>query len=394
MRYFKCLVVSWLCLGGLLAAPEAVYLSWMQDPTQTMVVHWIDEEAQGSWVYSQKVGDQEWVKTGDKIRVIENSQMRIHVVELMGLTQDTVYQFRVGEEPKIYTFQTLAADKPVKFAVGGDAYYKRDLFEKMNKEVARQNPDFVVMGGDIAYTVGGGRGILKGKEWEISRWKAFFKAWEKGLVKSNGQLIPIIPVVGNHDVRRSDKQGMFSTVFSFPREGEAYQVVDIGKDLSLFLLDTGHITPIDGAQTEWLSKALEERKDRKVKIAAYHVAAFPSFYSYDKTVSKKIRENWVTLFEKYGVCCAFEHHNHCYKRTHPIKKEQIDPQGIVYFGDGSWGIPPRIPLKANVIWYLAETRSENACFLVSVDSGKVIVEPRRNNGKLVEMAVKIGRQYQ
>ncbi|MFS8563553.1 MAG: metallophosphoesterase [Rhabdochlamydiaceae bacterium] len=304
----------------------------------------------------------------------------------MGLTS-----FGVGDEPEIYTFQTLGENKPLKFVVGGDAYYKRDLFEKMNKEVAKQDPDFVVMGGDIAYTVGGGRGIFKGREWEISRWKAFFKAWQSGLVKSNGHLIPIIPVVGNHDVRRkdSDQEALFYKFFSLPREYEAYQVIDVGEDVSLFLLDTGHTSPIDGAQTDWLNKVLEERRDRKVKLAGYHIAAFPSFYSYDKGVSVKIRENWVPLFERYGVSAAFEHHNHCYKRTHPIKEEKIDPQGIIYLGDGSWGIPPRIPLKPGVIWYLAETRSENAYFLVSIENGKVVIEPRRNNGKLIEPVITV-----
>lgn len=392
MRYIKCLIISVICfLGRLSAEPEAVYLSWTHDPTQTMVIHWIDEDNRGSWVYSQKVGDKEWVKTQDKVRVIEDSRMRIHVVELTGLTQDRAYQFRVGDEPEIYKFQTLGKNKPLKFVVGGDAYYKRDLFEKMNKEVAKQDPDFVVMGGDIAYTVGGGRGIFKGKEWEISRWKAFFKTWQSELVKRNGQLIPIIPVVGNHDVRRkdSDQQALFYKVFSFPREYEAYQVVDIGEDVSLFLLDSGHTSPIDGAQTDWLNKVLEERKDRKVKLAGYHIAAFPSFYSYDKAGPVKIRENWVPLFERYGVCAVFEHHNHCYKRTHPIKEEKIDQQGIIYLGDGSWGIPPRIPLKPGVMWYLAETRSENAYFLVSVENGKVVVEPRRNNGKLIEPAIRL-----
>jgi hypothetical protein len=59
-----------------------------------MVIHWIDEDDGGSWVYSQKIGEKEWVKTKDKVRVIEDSRMRIHVVELTGLTQDGAYQFR------------------------------------------------------------------------------------------------------------------------------------------------------------------------------------------------------------------------------------------------------------------------------------------------------------
>ena len=395
MTSIKRLIFSVLCIwGGVLAGePEAVYLSWKQDPTQSMVIHWMDEDQKGSWVYYQKVGDQEWIQNHDEIRTVDGSRMHIHVVDLTGLTQNTEYLFRIGDDKKIYQFQTLSKDglHKLKFVVGGDAYYKRDLFQKMNGEVALQDPDFVIMGGDIAYTIGAARGIFKGKDWEISRWKAFFKEWQKSLVKSNGQLIPIIPVVGNHDVRRkgSEKQQMFYTVFSFPRPGEAYQVIDIGEELSLFLLDTGHTSPIEGDQTEWLKKRLEERKDRKVKIAGYHVAAFPSFYSYDKAVSQRIRNCWVPLFEKYGVCIAFEHHNHCYKRTHPIKNEEIDQKGVIYLGDGSWGVPPRMPLKPAVMWYLAETKSENAYFLVTLENGEVLIEPKRNNGKPIEAPLRL-----
>ena len=390
MSFFKCFVVSLLGFFGTLAADvEAIYLSWVSDPMHTMAVHWIDENIGEPCVYSQKVGSQNWIKTEGKMRFVEGSYTKVYVAELTGLEEGTAYKFRVGSEKKSYEFQTLSSKEPLKFVVGGDAYFKRDLFEKMNKEVARCDPDFVVMGGDIAYTVGGGRGIFKGREWEVSRWKAFFKEWQKSLVKGNGQLIPIIPVVGNHDVGRkgSGRQVMFYTVFSFPQEGKAYQVVDIGNDFSLFLLDTGHTAAIDGEQTDWLKKALEKREDRKVKMAAYHIAAFPSFYSYDKAACVKIRENWVPLFEQYGVSVAFEHHNHCYKRTYPIKEEKIDPKGIVYLGDGSWGVPPRIPLKPGVMWYLAETRSENACFFVKVDEKEVVIEAHRNNGKLVEPAI-------
>jgi hypothetical protein len=34
---------------------------------------------------------------------------------------------------------------------------------------------------------------------------------------------------------------------------------------------------------------------------------------------------------------VFEHHDHAYKRTHPLLDGHINSNGIVYLGDGSWG---------------------------------------------------------
>lgn len=70
----------------------------------------------------------------------------------------------------------------------------------------------------------------------------------------------------------------------------------------------------------------------------YHVPAFPSVRSFSNQTSAAIRRNWVPLFERFGIKVAFEHHDHAYKRTVPIREEAIDPErGIVYFGDGAWG---------------------------------------------------------
>jgi len=35
---------------------------------------------------------------------------------------------------------------------------------------------------------------------------------------------------------------------------------------------------------------------------------------------------------------AMENHVHSFKRTHPLKGGQVDPEGITYIGDGSWSV--------------------------------------------------------
>ena len=49
------------------------------------------------------------------------------------------------------------------------------------------------------------------------------------------------------------------------------------------------------------------------------------------------REHWVPLFERHNVDVVLEHHDHTFKRTHPLKDGLVNANGIVYLGDGSWG---------------------------------------------------------
>ena len=49
-----------------------------------------------------------------------------------------------------------------------------------------------------------------------------------------------------------------------------------------------------------------------------------------------------------------EHHDHAFKRTHPLTDGHVDKYGIVYLGDGSWG-KLRVPKTPAERPYLAAT---------------------------------------
>nr|CAG4718575.1 unnamed protein product [Naegleria fowleri] len=77
-------------------------------------------------------------------------------------------------------------------------------------------------------------------------------------------------------------------------------------------------------------------------------------------ISKEMIHSWECLFLKYNVTAVFENHVHAYKQTYPIKEGQVtttksdsnlkgsftyqkqphehEQHGIVYIGDGSWGV--------------------------------------------------------
>ena len=166
-----------------------------------------------------------------------------------------------------------------------------------------------------------------------------------------------------------------------PEERFSFRALDVGDYLSLLLLDSGHCYFVGGVQAQWLDKALSRRGDVPYKMAVYHVGAYPSVYPFDGETPAQIRAEWVPLFEKHQVQVAFEHHNHAYKRTYPLKNNQIDPTGVVYMGDGSWGVSPRKPKD---LWYLQKKKRRNAVCLVSLDPEKMHIEALSSNGSLID----------
>ena len=77
-------------------------------------------------------------------------------------------------------------------------------------------------------------------------------------------------------------------------------------------------------------------------IAVNHVPAYPSHRKFEGDGDKEgtgelNRKHWVPLFERHNVNVVLEHHDHTFKRTHPLKDGRVNANGIVYLGDGSWG---------------------------------------------------------
>jgi hypothetical protein len=282
--------------------------------------------------------------------------------------------------------------RPVKIAIGGDAYHagSSEMFHRMNRMVAFEKPDFVVIGGDLAYTIGG-KDLLKGPKWALTRWQTFLRDLQRSLGQ-DGKLIPMLFLVGNHDVNkpknRTEKPELFYEIFTFPEMGKAYRDLDFGDYLSVVMLDTGHTWPIEGDQTAWLEKTLQVKQSPYL-LMIYHVAAYPSYYPFSGNTEELIRKNWVPLFEKYQVPFAFEHHNHTYKRTHPIKKGKVNPDGVTYLGDGSWGVPPRQVKSPQQAWYLAKSASINSCYIITLTEEKCLIEAKNSKGEVIDQVEKV-----
>jgi hypothetical protein len=200
----------------------------------------------------------------------------------------------------------------------------------------------------------------------------------------------MLVTIGNHEVEggfgmKPENAPFFYSLFG----GEpakftdgAYANYDFGNYLRLIALDSDHTKSIP-SQNSWLEQSLKEGEAFDFVFPAYHVPAYPSYRPFTGSGSTEIRKNWTPLFDKYKVPIVFEHHDHAYKRTHPLVNQEIVKEGVVYLGDGSWGRAPR-KLNSTVRPYLAVAKSSLNIIKVTVDMNKVLFEAYNEKEEIID----------
>lgn len=376
IRFF--LLLLFAGFAYVVGEPAAIYLTL----DEGISVCWlVPKGGQANGLRYHKASSEKWDQREIfSISLLPKVPYTLYTVQLNDLEPDQLYEFMIDQET--YRFNTLPSTlkRPVKFVTGGDVYHDGlDTLAKMNRIAALQNPDFVLLGGDISYA-GSRFSFFDGDD---ARWIDFLKCFFQTMRKEDGSLIPLVTAIGNHDVNGKYGQPMEKAAlyyYLFPLGG--YRVLDFGSYLSFWILDSGHTHPIDGKQTEWLEATLKQRSLASYKFALYHVPAYPSVRDMNNKYSTQVRKFWVPLFEKYGLNVAFENHEHAYKRTYPIKEGKRNPAGILYLGDGAWGMEePRKPKEA---WYLAKTAQESHIHVVTLSEEGAFHEAINREGKLID----------
>ena len=291
----------------------------------------------------------------------------LHRAEFKKLVPDETYELRIGGvEGASVSFRTAPAtlNEPLVFAEGGDVGIWKNV-APLHTIAASWSPRFGLIGGDCAYANGR----------TPENWVAYLRLWRKHMVDPEGRLIPMLCAIGNHEVNGSFGQPIsrapfFNALFDGLFKGKTYASLDFGDYLSLILLDSGHVSAHDGAQAKWLDKALAKRENRPHLLTAYHVPAYPSHREFEGKYSELARQHWVPLFEKHGVDVSFEHHDHTYKRTHTMTAGVPDPKGVLYLGDGCWGMSPRTVATPEERPYLVKSVSAAHVIRVTLDGSE------------------------
>ncbi|UCD45741.1 MAG: metallophosphoesterase family protein [Candidatus Bathyarchaeota archaeon] len=364
--------------------PIHLHLTWQNDTSTTITVTWqTNTPTSGDTVlYDQvsrqgEVGEYKYSVTG-KHYTYEGASGYIHNVELTGLTPDTVYYFicggssgGYGEERSFRTATSISSD--VRFVMGGDSQiyysrpeYYREVREKISLAMAKTNPSFVLHSGDI---------VMDGKV--QSEWDEWFNHVDSNWIGENGQIIPIITALGNHENPQSTTSKYFPQ-FVLPGN-ERWYSLDWGPDIHIIVLDNAYIlNDVSGPQLDWLKEDLESHSNYLWKFVVYHKPAFEG----------SARDYWVPFFDEYHVDIVFNGHIHGYQRTYPINwlTSQTEVQdysnGTMYIISGGWGggLSSHQPY-----WFMAyQNLTHNFCVVDVFANNTLRLQAKDINGNLID----------
>lgn len=336
---------------------QIIYLTWNQEDTSrsmTVVTHTASSatDVQVHYGPDKKSSPSEFPnRQTSESQVIPSTSRKVHYSHLTGLKPGTEYYFMVTGtaapgrpvqriSPAVLKFKTVNETGPLKFVLGGDMGTSPEV-DQVSRLAAKTDPDFALIGGDIAYD--------DGLPTSIRLWDTWLASWTKNMVTSQGNLIPIVAAIGNHEVLGGYGGSIAKAPFYFGMlnqtpDKRSYFTRRFGKDLVVHVLDTGHIAAHGGPQAQWLESEMSKAAPAAVKLALYHVPLYPSVRNPTASGSAEGRKAWGPIFERFGLTAGLENHDHALKRTHFIQGGKldtrinpVDPKGVVFIGDGCWG---------------------------------------------------------
>ena len=243
-------------------------------------------------------------------RVVKPQPTTLHVAKIGGLKPGETVRYEVflgANRPvrrAVYrTAPPETANATVRFAVIGDTGGKNGVQSLMAKGLRNWGPELLLHTGDFVYPFG----------YPGSFEAQYFAPFQK-LIAS----IPVFPVRGNHDARRTEYYDRAFPVF-VNRVGNAlarYYSVNYS-NLHITAVDTAADYEPGTAQYAWLERDLAQyagRNDLWRVVIMHH----PPFSDGEFEGSPNVREFLVPLFDKYDVDIVFCGHVHAYQRIAPF----------------------------------------------------------------------------
>lgn len=379
-----------------LLAPSQIHLTWStNDVYHTMTVSWWTSTWGFSVVFYDTVphggviSEYAYRAVGVKQRVADFRGW-YHDVELTGLEPGATYYFVCGgilgwsEE---HSFRTIGEGEEVSFVLGGDsrrpyASYEikssstsisswPDARDWVSITMAGEDPDFVVFIGDM---------VNSGNDQE--NWSNWLEMVQRCFVTTDGRMIPLVPVIGNHEMGEypdvETSYEYFTGVFALPENELVPELSELAYSLDFPDL---HITVLCSsgacvgtwwdprteweaeAQVEWLNSDLAG-SDAEWKVVAFHIPYYSAFVTGTGYASELYLYHWAFIIEDpaYGVDLVATGHVHNYMRSWPVRTTDIvevpveapgtdigylavydlveqSSEGVTYIVQGCWGAP-------------------------------------------------------
>lgn len=279
------------------------HLAW--PTTQSVMLHWETDRpaaARLAWGETDKLGQaMDLAANGDRVRT----------AEITGLKPNAVYFYQLkitapsGEtlDTGIIPFRTApAAGDPIVFAAISDTEARPHVNARLADLLWRESPQLILNAGDLT---DGGKGENR-FEWTHE----YFAALSPLMART-----PFLPVMGNGE----DDFIWFERYHALKAPGRSYYAYRFG-DVEFFVLDSNldrrdnEQPDFRAAQRAWLETALAASTARW-KVASFHHPPLGERYP-------KVTEDFVPLFERFGVDLVLVGHHHNYLRSWPLRSER------------------------------------------------------------------------
>ena len=369
-------VVLVLGAAGDASASPHPYLTWIHDPSTSIVVNWWNPGATGDSTveYGQTASYGSTAHTP----TVSN----FHHVELTGLTPGAGYYYRISSSDGTVGSDeafTVPAPYPTSFmfavfgdsrGINGDSTPYHQRHKAQCDHMTTKKPAFVLHLGDMV-----NEGSVE------NDWLEFFNA-EQNLSKST----VIMPTLGNHEVQPSGQPyyyyfDLYAEAAAVPNNGMP------GKGPRTYSFNYGntHHVVVSSYQVnkteerDWIEADLAAAaEDPNVDwiFAHMHKALYTS--GPVSAIDTDGQNLWVPLFERYGVDIVFGAHWHFYERSYPLEEGLVvsPEEGVLYITSALAGGPfncqePGSPQKSLFETYYCD---KTAAVYVTIDQGTLAAQ--------------------
>jgi hypothetical protein len=381
-----------------------VYFTLPEDPSRAMIVNFhTAEKPQRGFVEVSLLGfgnvstvEASWFKF-EELREVDRW---IFWADVTNLLPGHSYEFKLAyvntKDEVVYakeTFKvrTVPATGNVTFVEGGDMQNDARGIQ-MSKVAASHDPYFVLFGGDLAYA--------NSNLYCYRRWDFFFSNWNEYMKTPSGFSIPLSVTLGNHEAggdRLRSRTDLKFYLDYFPQqlglqsvptiERPLYHAHQIADHTLSLMLDSALVEPMTGRQAEWMDQHFQNTTMVN-KLAVYHYPLYPAV-TYAHFVAAQDKATWLDVFERNNLTIGFENHFHCLKRSKPIRGGKVADDGIVYLGDGAWGIDGTAVFMNPDSWWIEKAVLKPHVYVVTTSKQGVTATAFDNNNQILTSYSKI-----